>query len=86
VLIDQLQETVDEFVAFVVADLPERDFAAEVLIAVRVTAGAAQRALSRDLNRQCRPIAAQNPSPSCDNPVHAFDYITSVIFRSAASA
>lgn len=81
VFVDELEKPFDEFLSLVIADLAQRHLSAEVLITVGVTAGAAQRALSRDFNRQGGAVAAQNSSPRRDNPFHARDYITGAIFR-----
>ena len=50
VVIDELHEIIDEFLAFVVADLAQRDAAAEVFVAVCVTTWAAQGALAGDFD------------------------------------
>ena len=52
VLVDQSHEPIDELLALVVADLPQRDAAAQMLVAVGVTARAAQRTLAGDFDRQ----------------------------------
>jgi hypothetical protein len=52
VLIDQLEELVDQLLALVVANLTERDAAAEMLVVVCVATGAAQRTLASDFNRE----------------------------------
>ena len=54
-LLDQLEESRDELVALVIADLSQRDAAAEVVVTVRVTAGAAQGTFPSDLNRERGP-------------------------------
>ena len=50
--VDDGHEPVDQLLAFVVGDLSQRDVAAEVLIAVCVAAGAAQRTLAGDFDRE----------------------------------
>ena len=52
VLVDERQEPIDELLTLVVADLSERDVAAEMLVAVGVASRAAQRALAGDFDRQ----------------------------------
>ena len=50
--IDEREHAVDEGLALEVADLAERDVAAEVIVAVGVAARTLQRALARDFDRQ----------------------------------
>ena len=49
-LVDQTEHPVDQFLALEIAQLAEVDLAAEMLVAVRIAAGAAQRTLARDLD------------------------------------
>ncbi len=69
-LVDQLEEPPNQFVSLEIADLSQSEAAAEVLIPVGITAGAPQRALASDFNRERGSIAAQNSSPRRDDPFH----------------
>ena len=70
--------------AFVVADLAERDIAAQMFVAVGVAAGAAERALARDLDRQRGTVSAEDPPPRRDNSFHP-STISSIIGGRVAS-
>ncbi len=50
--IDEGEHVVDQFLSLEVAHLAQRDLAAEMFVAVGVAAGAAQRALACDFDRQ----------------------------------
>jgi hypothetical protein len=50
VLVDQLHEAIDELLPLVVADLTERDLAAQMFVAVGITPRASQGALASDLD------------------------------------
>ena len=63
-LVDDREDAVDQFLAFVVGDLAKRDVAAEVLVTVGVAARAAQRAFARDLDRQGGIVAARGFFPT----------------------
>jgi hypothetical protein len=49
-LVDQRKEAIDELLSLEVADLPQRDLAAEMFVALGVTSRAAERALAGDLD------------------------------------
>ena len=51
-LVDQFEEPIDQLLTLEVADLAQRDVAAQMLVAVCITTGAPQRALARNLDRQ----------------------------------
>src|SRR4051794_37676839 len=70
VTIDQRQQAIDELLAFEIADFAELEIAAQMIVAVGVTAGAMQRALARDFNRHRRRVAGENPSPCRKNRFH----------------
>ena len=59
---------VDELLALEVAHLAQRHLAAEVIVAVRIAAGAAQRALPGDLDRQRGRVPGQDAAPGGDDP------------------
>jgi hypothetical protein len=71
VLGDQPHHAVDEFLTLEVAHLTERQVSTEVVVAVRITSGASQRAFASDLERERWCVAGEDPTPSRDNPVHA---------------
>jgi hypothetical protein len=58
-----LQHPVDERLPLEVGKLAKNDAASEVGVAIRIAAGATERALARDLDREIRPIAAENAFP-----------------------
>src|SRR5262249_47983399 len=62
-LVDKRHDAVDEGLALEVADLAQRDVAAEMVVAVRVATGAMERALSSDFNRECWHVPCEDPSP-----------------------
>lgn len=64
VLVDEFQNTANEFLPAKIAEFPKGGSPAEVLRAIRVATGTAERAFSRDLNRQKGGIPAQNTPPS----------------------
>jgi hypothetical protein len=72
--IDERKKPIDEFLTFEVADLAERYFAAEVIVAIRVTAGTSEGTFAGDLDRQGRTITAKDSSPCGDNAFHLPDY------------
>jgi hypothetical protein len=72
--LDQREEAIDEFLTFEVADLPKCHLAAEVIIAIRITAGTFEGTFAGDLDRQRRTIAAKDSSPCGDNAFHPPDY------------
>ena len=76
--IDEVEHAVDEFLSFEVAHLAERDVAAEMIVAVRVAAGTAQRALARDLDRERGRVAGENPTPGREDRFHSSNYISDI--------
>ena len=72
VLVDERDDAVDELLAFVVADLAQRDVAAEVVVAVRIAARTVERTLACDFNRQSGHVARENATPRGEDPFHAF--------------
>jgi hypothetical protein len=53
-MIDERHDAVDEFLALEVADLSQGKIAAEMIVAVGVAAGTAQRTLAGDFDRERR--------------------------------
>ena len=70
VLVDQLHEAIDELLPFVVADLTQRDLAAQMFIAVGATPRASQRALASDLDRQRGTVSTEDTTPRGDDSFH----------------
>jgi hypothetical protein len=68
--IDEGQDAVDQLLTFEIADFAERELAAEMIVAVRVAAGTAQRTLACDFDGKCRYIANENSTPGWNNPFH----------------
>ena len=66
--IHEREHAVDERLALEVAQLAQPEVAAQVIVAVRVAAGAVQRALARDLDRERGRVAAEYPSPGRQDP------------------
>ena len=66
-LLDEIEHAVDEFLSLVVGELAQHDVAAEMRVAVRVTARTPERTLARDLDRQIRAIPLQDPAPGLDD-------------------
>ena len=62
-VVDQSHEPLHELFAAIVRQATERDAAPQVLVPEGVTAGTAQRALARDLDRQVGPAPGENPAP-----------------------
>src|SRR6185295_7668997 len=56
--------------SFEVAQFPQGDTAAEMVVAVRITTGAAERALARDFDGHGRGISRQDPSPGSKKCFH----------------
>ncbi len=65
--LDDVEHAVDELLSLVIGKFPQYDVAAQVLVAVRVTPRAAQRALASDFDRQIRTVARENQPPGFDN-------------------
>ena len=55
---------VDELLALEVAHLTERHLAAEMIVAVRVAAGAVERTLAGDFDRQRGRVPGENTAPA----------------------
>ena len=70
--VDDPEHAVDQLLALEVADLAQRDVAAEVVVVVGVASRALQRALTGDFQRQRRCISRQDPSPRAQDPIHLF--------------
>ena len=83
--IDQRDDAVDELLALEVADLPQRDLAAEVIVAVGVAAGASQRAFARDLDGKGRGISAEDAAPCSEDAFHIGTHYISVCYDSPVS-
>src|ERR1700674_5435961 len=71
VLADQFENAVDQFLSFEVADVAQRSFAAEMVVAVGITARTLERTFAGDLDRQSRRVAHQDPAPRGDDPFHS---------------
>jgi hypothetical protein len=69
-LVDEREDTVDQLLPFEIADLPQRQLTAQMIVAVGVAAGTSQRTLTRDLNRQRRGVTREDPTPSRDDAFH----------------
>ena len=63
VAIDERDDAVDQFLSFEIADLAQREIAAEMIVAVGVAAGAAQRALAGDFDGEGGRVAREDPTP-----------------------
>jgi hypothetical protein len=72
--LDQRKKSIDEFLTFEIADLAKRHVTAEVIVAIRVTAGTSEGTFAGDLDRQGRTITAKDSSPCGDNAFHLPDY------------
>ena len=68
--IDERHDAVDERLPFEIADFPEREIAAEVIVAVGIATGAAQRALTGDFDRQKRAVPREDAAPCGENTLH----------------
>ena len=68
--IDEREDAVDELLALEVADLPQRQLPAEVVLAVGIAARTLQRTLARDLDGKRRRVSRQHATPRGKNPVH----------------
>jgi len=67
VLADEIDDAVDESVAAKIVELPKSGFAAEVRIAVGVTAGAGERALASDFDGKHGDFTGKNIPPGRKN-------------------
>ena len=63
--IDQRDHPIDERLALEIAHLPQCQFAAEMIVAVRVAAGAAKRTLAGDFDGQGGRVSRENSAPDC---------------------
>ena len=68
--IDEREDAVDELLALEVADLAQREVAAEMIVAVGVAAWTVQRALARDLDGKRWSVAGEDASPRRENTFH----------------
>jgi len=67
VLADKIDDAVDESVAAKIVEFSEGGFAAEVRIAIGITAGTGERAFASDFNREHGDLAGENISPGREN-------------------
>ena len=74
-LVDEREHAVDEGLALQIADVAQRDAAAEVIVAVGIAARTAERAFARDFDREVRSITEQDLAPSANNTLHEFSFI-----------
>ena len=72
--VNQRKKTIDKFLSLEVADLSKCDVAAEMVIAVGVTAGALEGTFAGNLDRKGRTIAAKDSPPCGDNAFHLSHY------------
>ena len=68
--VDQAEDAVDELLALEVADFTQCELAAEMIVAVGVTPGAAQRALAGDLDLHGGRVAGKDAAPRAEDPFH----------------
>ena len=68
--IDERHDAVDELLALEVADLAQREVAAEMIVAVGVAAGTAERAFAGDLDGERRRVAGEDSTPGWENTFH----------------
>src|SRR6202022_1912380 len=71
VLADQRENALDQFLSLEIADLTQRSFAAEMVVAVRIAARTLERTFAGDLDRQSGRVARQDPAPRGDDPFHS---------------
>jgi hypothetical protein len=69
-LINQLEEPPDELGSLEIADLSQRNAAAEMFIAVSVATGTSEGTFAGNLDRQGRTITAKDSPPRGDNAFH----------------
>ena len=67
VLADEIDDAIDESVAAKIVELPKSGFAAEVRVAIGVTAGTGERALASDFDGEHGDFAGENISPGREN-------------------
>lgn len=67
VLADEIDDAVDESVAAEIVELSKGRFAAEMRVAIGVTAGTGERALASDFDGEHRDFAGENISPGRKN-------------------
>ena len=70
--LDDPEHAVDQLLPLEVADFAQGQFTTEVIVAVGVAAGAAQRALAGDLDGKGWCVSAEDATPSRDNAFHLF--------------
>ena len=76
-----------ELLALEVADLAQRDVAAEMIVAVGVAAGTAQRTLAGDFDRERRSVAGEDATPRRNRSIPSLHYSSRLLgFRSAGDA
>jgi hypothetical protein len=68
--LNQREKSVDKLLSFEIADLSERHLAAEVVVAIGVTARASEGTFAGNLDRQGRTITAKDSPPRGDNAFH----------------
>ena len=61
--IDETQDAVDELLALEVAHFTQRQVAAEMVVAIRIAAGAAQRAFAGDFDRHRGCVTGEDAAP-----------------------
>ena len=71
VFVEERKHRVDQLLAFEVLQLAQLDLSAQMVVAVCIAAGARQRTLPRNFNREVRLIARENPAPRPDDAFHA---------------
>src|SRR5205809_1846754 len=72
VAIDQRHDAVDELLPFEIPELAQREIAAKVIVAVRVTPGTTQRALAGDLDGHRGSVAGKDAAPRGNNALQSF--------------
>ena len=71
VAIDHLEHAVDEFLALVIGKAAQRDAAAKMIVAIRVSAGATKRTFSCDFDGQVRAVARKDAAPGLNDLARA---------------
>jgi hypothetical protein len=65
VLSDELQDARNQSLAMQIAELPQRDGPAQVIVPVRVAARAVERTFAGDFDREQGTVTAKQSSPGC---------------------
>jgi hypothetical protein len=65
--VDDLQDFVDQFLAFEIAELPQIGTAAQMSVVICVTTRAAQRTLASYLNRERGRLSLEDAAPGLDD-------------------